>query len=44
MGYVGVVSAACLPRDGLDTGIRVLDLADIKGTDRHADGYEGIYW
>ena len=28
----------------LDAGIRVLDLADIKGLNRQADGYEGIYW
>lgn len=28
----------------LATGIRVLDLADIKGVDREASGYEGIYW
>lgn len=43
MGYVGVVSAACLLRDRLDTGFRVLDIADIKGVDRNADCYEGIY-
>jgi hypothetical protein len=28
----------------LNAGIRVFDLADISGVDRHADGYEGIYW
>jgi len=28
----------------LKAGIRVLDLADIKGINRHTDGYEGIYW
>jgi GDP-mannose 6-dehydrogenase len=28
----------------LKAGIRVLDLADIKGVDRHTKGYEGIYW
>ena len=28
----------------LNAGIRILDLADIKGIDRGADGYEGIYW
>jgi GDP-mannose 6-dehydrogenase len=28
----------------LKAGIRVLDLAGIKGIDRHTDGYEGIYW
>ncbi len=43
MGYLGIVSAACLLRDGLDTGIRTLDIADIKDVDRNADCYEGIY-
>ena len=28
----------------LNAGIRVLDLADIEGVDRHTEGYEGIYW
>ena len=28
----------------LNAGIRVLDLANIGSVDRHADGYEGIYW
>jgi GDP-mannose 6-dehydrogenase len=28
----------------LNAGIRVLDLANIEGVDRHAEGYEGIYW
>lgn len=28
----------------LAAGIHVLDLADIKGVDREASGYEGIYW
>jgi len=28
----------------LKAGIRVLDLANIKGIDRHTKGYEGIYW
>jgi GDP-mannose 6-dehydrogenase len=28
----------------LNAGIVVLDLAGIAGVDRHADGYEGIYW
>lgn len=31
-------------RNWLAEGIRVLDLTGIKGVDRHADGYEGIYW
>ena len=31
-------------RTWLAAGIHVLDLADIKGVDREADGYEGIYW
>jgi len=28
----------------LGAGIRVMDLADIDGADRGADGYEGIAW
>ncbi len=28
----------------LAAGIRVLDLADIRGVDRRVDGYDGIYW
>jgi GDP-mannose 6-dehydrogenase len=28
----------------LEAGIDVLDLAGVKGVDRRADGYEGIYW
>lgn len=28
----------------LKAGIRVLDLADISGVDRHTEGYEGLYW
>jgi len=31
-------------RSWLNAGIRVLDVADIKGVDRRASGYEGIYW
>jgi len=38
-----IVDAGCV-HSWLDAGIRVLDLADVKGVDRHADGYEGIYW
>ena len=38
-----IVDAECV-HSWLDAGIRVLDLADVKGVDRHADGYEGIYW
>jgi GDP-mannose 6-dehydrogenase len=38
-----VIDADCI-YDWLDAGIRVLDLAGIKGVDRNADGYEGIYW
>jgi GDP-mannose 6-dehydrogenase len=38
-----VIDGACVCR-WLNAGIRVLDLVDIKGVDRHADGYEGIYW
>ena len=50
MGYVGVVSGACLLRDGHEiAGVdpvtaKVADLADIRGVDRNTDGYEGIYW
>jgi len=28
----------------LNAGIRVLDLADIRGVNRNTEGYEGIYW
>ncbi|HDZ21303.1 hypothetical protein LCGC14_0181380 [marine sediment metagenome] len=28
----------------LAKGIKVMDLANIAGVDRHMDGYEGIYW
>lgn len=28
----------------LDSGIRVLDLANIEGLDHHSEGYEGLYW
>jgi GDP-mannose 6-dehydrogenase len=38
-----IVGAECV-HSWLDAGIRVLDLADIKDVDRHADCYEGIYW
>ena len=38
-----ILDADCV-RQWLEAGIRVLDLADIKGVDRKADGYEGIYW
>ncbi len=38
-----VVDAKCITR-WLSAGIRVLDLANVKDVDRHADGYEGIYW
>lgn len=38
-----IVDADCISH-WLDAGISVLDLADIKGVDRQADGYEGIYW
>ncbi len=38
-----VVDADCV-RSWLKAGIRVLDLADIKGVDSSTDGYEGIYW
>jgi len=38
-----IVDADCV-RQWLAAGIRVLDLADIRGVDRNTDGYEGIYW
>lgn len=38
-----VIDAACVNR-WLSAGVRVLDLANIEGVDRSADGYEGIYW
>lgn len=38
-----IVDADCI-RQWLNAGIRVLDLADIRGIDRNSDGYEGIYW
>jgi GDP-mannose 6-dehydrogenase len=38
-----IVNADCV-RQWLDAGIRVLDLADIRGVNRNTDGYEGIYW
>ncbi len=38
-----IVDVACV-RAWLDAGVRVIDLANIKGVDRHIDGYEGIYW
>jgi len=38
-----IVDVACV-RQWLDAGIRVLDLADIRGVDRNTEGYEGIYW
>lgn len=38
-----VIDADCI-HSWLNAGIRVLDLADISGVDRHTDGYEGIYW
>ena len=38
-----VTNADCI-YGWLNVGIRVLDLAGIKGVDRHADRYEGIYW
>lgn len=28
----------------LDSGIRVLDMANIEGLDHHLQGYEGLYW
>jgi GDP-mannose 6-dehydrogenase len=38
-----VVDADCI-HGWLKAGIRVLDLANIKGIDRNLEGYEGIYW
>ncbi len=38
-----IVDANCI-YSWLDAGIRVFDLANIKGVDRHADCYEGLYW
>lgn len=38
-----IVDADCVCR-WLNAGIRVLDLTDIKGVDRNAENYEGIYW
>ncbi|MHC4424511.1 MAG: nucleotide sugar dehydrogenase [Planctomycetota bacterium] len=38
-----VIDADCV-HGWLNAGIRVLDLANIKGVTRHTDGYEGIYW
>ena len=38
-----IIDADCI-HSWLNAGIRILDLADIKGIDRGADGYEGIYW
>lgn len=38
-----IVDSDCI-YSWLNAGIRILDLADIKGIDRGADGYEGIYW
>ena len=38
-----IVDADCVLQ-WLNAGIRVLDLADIKGVNRNSDGYEGIYW
>ena len=38
-----LIDAECVNK-WLDKGIHVLDLANIKGIDRSADGYEGIYW
>jgi len=38
-----IIDADCV-RCWLNAGIRVLDLADIRGIDRNSDGYEGIYW
>ena len=38
-----IIDADCV-HNWLNAGIRILDLANIKGVDRHADGYEGIYW
>lgn len=38
-----IISTDCV-HNWLNAGIRVLDLAGIKGIDSHANGYEGIYW
>jgi GDP-mannose 6-dehydrogenase len=38
-----IVDDGCI-HSWLRAGIRILDLADIKGVDRRTDGYEGIYW
>lgn len=38
-----IVGSDCI-YSWLNAGIRILDLADIKGIDRSADLYEGIYW
>lgn len=38
-----VIDADCV-HSWLNAGIRILDLANIKGVDRHADRYVGIYW
>jgi GDP-mannose 6-dehydrogenase len=37
------IGAECV-HNWLNAGIHILDLAGIKGVDRHAEGYEGIYW
>jgi GDP-mannose 6-dehydrogenase len=38
-----IVGSDCV-RAWLDKGIRVIDLADIRGVDTNTKGYEGIYW
>jgi GDP-mannose 6-dehydrogenase len=38
-----IIDAGCI-HSWLNAGIHILDLAGIKGVDRRADGYEGIYW
>ena len=38
-----VVDADCV-NGWLNSGIHVLDVVGIAGVDRHANGYEGIYW
>jgi GDP-mannose 6-dehydrogenase len=38
-----IIDADCI-HSWLAAGIHVIDLADIKGVDREASGYEGIYW
>jgi GDP-mannose 6-dehydrogenase len=38
-----IIDADCI-HSWLNAGIRILDLANIKGVDHHADMYEGIYW